>query len=194
MAVTVGMSLKDGISDHLKVYIHQQGVTVIGYIGEGASKQLSNFWQNPFEGDTVGQAGAGVSKGADLVQAGTGVTSKSQMNTALVWEGISPHEINLPIYLKAFKDAKTEVQDAIMHLEQMSSPELSDTVGMGSIPQVCLINVGRRQIYPNCQIREVSHELDAPRDRNGYMTRNTVQLSITMDRMTNRAQVPNLYK
>ncbi|GAB1077448.1 MULTISPECIES: hypothetical protein [Shewanella] len=194
MTVTVGMTLKDSVSDHLKVYINQGDITVIGYIGEGASKQLSNFWQNPFEGDTVGQAGGGVSKGADLVQAGTGTTSKSQMNTALVWEGIGPHEINLPVYFKAFRNAKTEVQDALMYLEQMASPELAETVGIGSIPKTCSINIGRRQIYPKCQIREVSYELDAPRDSKGYMTRNTAQLSITMDRMTNRTQVPNLYK
>jgi hypothetical protein len=82
--INVGMTRDDGISGFLKVSINQGGVTVIGYIGEGASKQLSNFWQNPFEGDTIGQAGGAGSKVADLAQVQTSVTSKTVMNTAIV--------------------------------------------------------------------------------------------------------------
>jgi hypothetical protein len=194
MGVTVGMTRQDGISDFLKVAIEQGDVTVIGYIGDGAAKQLSNFWQNPFEGDTVGQAGGGGSKVADLMQVGSDVTSKTVMNTAIVWEGIGPHELTLPVYFKAYSNAKSEVNDAIMYLEKFASPELSEgMVGAGVIPQSCKVNVGRRLLLPNCQIKDVSSELDAPRDKQGYMTRNTVQLSITMDKMTNRSQIQNLY-
>lgn len=189
------MTRDDGISGFLKVSINQGGVTVIGYIGEGASKQLSNFWQNPFEGDTIGQAGGAGSKVADLAQVQTSVTSKTVMNTAIVWEGISPHELVLPVYFKAYKNAKSEVNDAIMYLEKFSSPELSESLaGAGVIPQLCAINVGRRLMMPRCQIKDVSSELDAPKTSDGYMTRNTVQLSITMDRMTNRSQIQNLYQ
>lgn len=195
MAITVGMARDDGISQYLKVSIAQGGVTVIGYIGDGASKQLSNFWQNPFEGDTLGQAGGAGSKVADLTQVGTDMTSKTVMNTAIVWEGISPHELTLPIYFKAYSNAKTEVNDAIMYLEKFASPELNENlVGAGVIPQLCEVNIGRRLLLTRCQIKDVSSELDAPRDSNGYMTRNTVQLSITMDRMTNRSEIQNLYK
>jgi hypothetical protein len=193
--INVGMTRDDGISGFLKVSINQGGVTVIGYIGEGASKQLSNFWQNPFEGDTIGQAGGAGSKVADLAQVQTSVTSKTVMNTAIVWEGISPHELVLPVYFKAYKNAKSEVNDAIMYLEKFSSPELSESLaGAGVIPQLCAINVGRRLMMPRCQIKDVSSELDAPKTSDGYMTRNTVQLSITMDRMTNRSQIQNLYQ
>lgn len=192
---TVGMTRDDGMSQFLKIAISQGDATVIGYIGDGASKQLANFWQNPFEGDTVGQAGGGVSKVADLAQVGSNMTTKTVMNTAIVWEGISPHELTLPIYFKAYSNAKAEVNDAIMYLEKFASPELNENlVGTGVIPQLCKINIGRRLILPRCQIRDVSSELDAPRTRDGYMTRNTVQLSITMDRMTNRSEIQNLYK
>jgi hypothetical protein len=194
MAITVGMNRQDGISDFLKVFINQGGVTVIGYIGDGAAKQLSNFWQNPFEGDTVGQAGGGGSKVADLVQVASSTTSKTVMNTAIVWEGVSPIELTLPVYFKAYSNAKTEVNDAIMYLEKFASPELSEgMVGMGAIPLLCEVNVGRRLLLPNCQIKDVSSELDAPRNKQGYMTRNTVQLSITMDKMTNRSKIQTLY-
>lgn len=194
-AITLGMGRDDGMSDFLKVFISQGDVMVIGYIGEGASKQLSNFWENPFEGDTVGQAGGAGTKVADLAQTQLGGTSKTVMNTAIVWEGIGPHELSLPVYFKAYSNAKREVNDAIMYLEKFASPELSENiVGAGAIPQICAINVGRRLLLPRCQIKDVSSELDGPRDRNGYMTRNTVQLSITMDRMTNRSQIQNLYQ
>lgn len=192
---TVGMTRDDGMSHYLKVSIAQGGVTVIGYIGDGASKQLANFWQNPFEGDTVGQAGGAGSKVADVIQVSSEATSKTVMNTAIVWEGISPHELVLPIYFKAYSNAKTEVNDAIMYLEQFASPELSESLmGAGVIPQVCQVNIGRRLLLPRCQIKDISSELDAPRTRDGYMTRNTVQLSITMDKMTNRSEIQNLYK
>ncbi|MGL6124798.1 MAG: hypothetical protein ACRC1W_17795, partial [Shewanella sp.] len=164
---TYGMCRADGVSSYLKVFIKQGDVTVVGYIGDGASKQLSSMWQSPFEGDTVGQAGGGAyDKAADIAQVKTGATTKTMMNTAMVWEGISPHEITLPIYLKAFENAKEEVNDAIMHLEMMASPQLSeDWVGLGSIPQTCEVNIGRRLILPRCQIKDVSSELDAPKDR-----------------------------
>jgi hypothetical protein len=101
----------------------------------------------------------------------------------------------LPVYFKAYKNAKSEVNDAIMYLEKFSSPELSESLaGAGAIPQLCAINVGRRLMMPRCQIKDVSSELDAPKTSDGYMTRNTVQLSITMDRMTNRSQIQNLYQ
>lgn len=195
MAATVGMMRKDGVSDYLKIFIKQDDVTVIGYIGQGASKQLSSFWQNPFEGDTVGQAGGGAtSKIADVGQVTFGSTSKTVLNSALVWEGISPHEITVPVVFQAYQNAKTEVNDAIMYLEQFASPDLDNTIGFGAIPKVCSVNVGRRLILPDCQIKDVSYELDQPKTKDGYYTNNTVTLQISMNNMSNRSEIPNLYK
>ena len=189
-----GMPDTDGISGYLKVFIEQDGDLVVGYIGDGASKQLSNMWQNPFEGDTVGQAGGAANKLSDLFQVQTDNTTKSVMNTALVWEGVTPIELNLPVYFKAYGNAKNEVDDAIMFLEKFASPELNDVAGVGAIPKPCQVNIGQRVLLPNCRIRDISSELDVPRTNEGYMTRNTVQLSISMERMTNRSQIENLYK
>lgn len=207
MAQEFGMCRKDdGISDFFKVYIMQGDVCVVGYIGEGASKQLTNQWQSPLEEDTAGQMMGeirqGLSRVADLAQIHTGKTSKTVFNTAMVWNGIGPHELSLPLYFKAYHNAKKEVNDAIMWLEKMSSPELFDgdfagalmgSKGISTIPQTCIVNVGRRLILKDCLITDVSSELDVPKTKDGYMTRNTVQLQITMNRMTNRSKVDSLY-
>lgn len=206
--VTVGMCRNDdGISKHLKVYIQQGKVTVIGYLGDGASKTLSSQWQSPFENDTAGQANSRLEKVADVMQLESGKTSKTVMNTALIWDGTSPFELSLPLYFKAYKDAKREVDDAIMYLEQFASPELmqgnvkgeydallNGTLAIGAIPQPCMVNVGHKLILKSCVIENVSSELDAPKTKDGFMTRNTVQLQIRMNRMTNKSQIQSLYK
>lgn len=197
----------DGVSDHLKVFIQQDDVTVIGYIGDGASKSLSSQWGTPFENDTAGQASGRLEKVADIIQLTTGKTSKTVMNTAMIWDGINPFELSLPLYFKAYKNARLEVNDPIMFLEQFASPQLmegnvaneynaisSGTAAMGTIPRTCSVNIGRRIIFKNCVILDVSSELDTPKTKQGYMTRNLVQLQIRMDRMTNRSEIQSLYK
>ena len=205
-----GVANSDGISQYLKCWISQTDektkitTTVVGYIGEGASKELTSNWTSPFESDTAGKA-AGMDKVADLMQAGTGKTMVTQFNSRMVWEGTTPPSLSLPIYLHAKYDARNEVDRAIMCLEQFASPELDtgkvtgrslslDTVKLGRTPNIVTVNVGRRLVIPNMVITNVQSELDAPRTRDGYMTRNTVNLSITPIQMFNASEIPNLYK
>lgn len=192
----VGVSKSLGISQHLKVYITQvvDGVstTVVGFIGEGASKTLTSNWTPPFESDTLGNA-AGVEKAAGLMQAGTGATSVTTHNSIMVWEGTTPPTLSIPVYFQAYADAKKEVDDAIMALEAMASPQLSAIPLKGRTPQLVAIDVGRRFKIPNALITEVSSELDVPRTKDGHMARNTVTLSITPDRTVNASDIKGLY-
>lgn len=189
-----GVPENDGVSEYLKVMVQVGNDVVIGYIGEGSTKQLSTMWQSPFEGDTVGQAGGIGSKVMDVAQAHSGITSKGVMNTMIVWDGTSPMKLMLTINLKAYNNPQNEVDKAIMMLEAFSSPDLSNTVGLGGIPLTCAVNIGRKVILKDCHIEDVSSELDAPRDKDGYMTRNTVSLSITTSKMINKTEISNIYK
>ncbi len=194
----VGVSTKDGISGYLKVYITQGDTTVVGYIGEGASKTLSSNWTSPFESDTLGSAGGG-SKAAGIaqsLQSGEGegkLTTVSQHNSVMVWEGTSPPTLNLPVYFQAYADAKLEVEDAIRALERFASPELNAYMPLGRSPQLVVIDVGRRFKILNALLTEVTSELDAPRTSEGYMIRNAVNLSVTPDRMVNASELQSMY-
>jgi hypothetical protein len=193
-----GVSSKDGISGGLKVFITQGATTVVGYIGEGAAKTLSSQWTSPFESDTLGNAG-GASRIAGLAQSGQSgedsgkLTTVTQHNSVMVWEGTTPPTINMPVYFQAYADAKAEVHDAIKALETMASPELKEYLPGGRTPQLVVIDVGRRFKITNAVITEVTSELDAPRTKDGYMTRNTVMLSITPDRMINASEINSMY-
>ena len=186
-----GVSAQDGISGYLKCWISQGANIVTAYIGEGSSKSFTSNWTSPFESDAAGKA-AGLEKGAGLLQAGTGLTTIGQMNSLMVWEGTTPPPINLTLYLQAYADPKREVHDAIMLLESFASPELN-TVAGGQTPKTVAIDLGRRLKFPSMVVLEVVSELDQPRDSRGYMTRNTVQLTLSPPMMLNASEIPGIY-
>jgi len=193
----VGMTRDDGISQYLKVYIEKDIpghglVTVIGYIGEGAAMSLQSQWNPPFENDTVGNTSY-MQKAGDAIQAGTGLTAKAEWNSLLNWVGIEPPQITMPIVLKAFSDAKLEVEDPIKFLKMMASPELNEISPLGRIPQPCLIDIGRKIKLIDCVIQDIQEELDSPRSKLGWRTENTVQMQFQMKQMLNQSEISNIH-
>lgn len=194
----VGMTREDGFSSSLKVYIESEikgygTVTVVGYIGEGASMSLSSRWTPPFSNDSLGDTSY-LEKVGDVAQATTGVTSKSVFNSILNWEGIEPPAINLPIHFKAFRNPKAEVEDAIMFLQMMESPELNENTIAGRVPQAVDVKIGSRLQLLECVLLEVTDELDSPRTSDGYRTENTVQVQIQRKKILNQSEIPTIYK
>lgn len=194
----VGMTREDGFSSSLKVYIESEikgygTVTVVGYIGEGASMSLSSRWTPPFSNDSLGDTSY-LEKVGDVAQATTGVTSKSVFNSILNWEGVEPPAINLPIYFKAFRNPKAEVEDAIMFLQMMESPELNENTIAGRVPQAVDVKIGSRLQLLECVLLEVTDELDSPRTNDGYRTENTVQVQIQRKKILNQSEIPTIYK
>ncbi|MGL6448792.1 hypothetical protein CF123_17885 [Aeromonas veronii] len=188
-----GVGNNDGISSYLKVRIsNDAGDMVTAYIGEGSSKNLSSTWTSPFESDALGKS-QGLSKAGDAAQTATDMTSVTQFNSRMVWEGTTPPTLNLTLKFLAFSDPKTEVHDAIMLLEKMASPELNKMTPGGRRPSTVTVDVGRRFKVSNVVIVDVSSELDPPRDKRGYMTRNTVQISLMPNQMLNASEIPGLY-
>ena len=194
----VGMTREDGFSSGLKVYIESEikgygAVTVVGYIGEGASMSLTSRWTPPFANDSLGDTSY-FQKTGDVAQATTGITSKSIFNSILNWEGIEPPAINLPIHFKAFRNPKTEVEDAIMFLQMMESPELNEKLPTGRVPQAVDVKIGSRLQLLECVLLEVTDELDSPRTKDGYRTENTVQVQIQRKKILNQSEIPTIYK
>ncbi|WP_035604479.1 hypothetical protein [Edwardsiella tarda] len=190
----VGAFPSDGISGYLKCHITSPAhdMTVVGYIAEGSTGQLTNNWNSPFEGDSVGSM-AGVSTVANIGQSKTGYTSVSKLNSEMIWEGTQAPSFQISLYFQAIRDAKLEVQDPIMCLMQMASPMLNDVMPMGRIPSPCVLDIGRRFKVENLIIQDISYELDAPRTRDGYFTHNTVSLQCSAKQMLNANEVSNLF-
>ncbi|MGL5303825.1 MAG: hypothetical protein ACRC9M_09510 [Aeromonas sp.] len=187
-----GVSAQDGVSGYLKVTITKGDYVVTGSIGEGSAKTITSTWTTPFESDSVGKM-AGVATVANVGQALSGGTTVSAFNSTMVWEGTSPPSITLTILLLASTNPKVEVHDAIMFLERFASPELNDVAPGGRIPTPVVVDIGRRIKYANVLVMDVSSELDAPRSKQGYMLRNTVQLTLSPNQMINSSEIAGSY-
>lgn len=187
-----GAIMPDGISPFLKAYITSEDSMVVGYIGDGSSASLESLWTSPFENNSVGSI-AGVSTVANVSQATTTTTSKAKINSMMVWEGHKPPEFNLTLHFMARLDAKVEVNNAIMVLQQMSSPELKDFVPGGRRPKPVVLDIGRRIKIMDAVIQSVSYELDAPKTITGMFAHNTVNLRISGMSAQNKSDIPLMF-
>ncbi|EHK9599687.1 TPA: hypothetical protein ACGPTU_004281 [Escherichia coli] len=181
----------------MKAYIISSEDMVIGYIGEGSSAELTSLWQSPFEDKAMGSVLGAISEATSaltgVAQVISGRTTKSRLNSTLVWEGQQPPEFTLVLDFLAMSNAKTEVNDAITTLLKMASPELNDVALFGRIPEAVTINIGRNVMLTNVVIKSVSYQLDAPRTSEGYFTHNTVTLLCSGNTSINRSNISSVF-
>mgnify|MGYP001054250945 CR=1 FL=1 len=178
------------VSNHLKAWIKQASVVVVGVIGEGTTKELQSQWEQPFTDDSLGSM---FRKAGGAIQAFTGLTSQTTFNTRLVWMGNLPHSINLVLRFYALSDARREVEEPIRELEKMASPDLNTALPAGRIPQYVTLSIGRKVIYPECVITGVSVPLDKETTRDGYLVRADVALQIQTSQMLNKSEIDATY-
>jgi len=195
-----GVINDNSISEALKVSVQQQiegdVTTVIGYLGEGSSKDLQSNWDSPFEGDSAGQNASRVAGGVQTLTQGennAGLTSVSSFNSKQVWSGNAPMTFNVVMVFKASSDPKNEVNNAIMALERMASPELNENFVGGRTPQSITLNIGRTNLYTDIVIESVSSELDASKTDEGYFLSNTVTLTLTAKNVINRSRIQSTF-
>ncbi|HHN6986162.1 TPA: hypothetical protein ACRPDD_004114 [Escherichia coli] len=197
IAVICGAIMADGISPLMKAYIKSSEDMVVGYIGEGSSAELTSLWQSPFEDKAMGSVLGAISEATSaltgVAQVISGRTTKSRLNSTLVWEGQQPPEFTLVLDFLAMSNAKTEVNDAITTLLKMASPELNDVALFGRIPEAVTINIGRNVMLTNVVIKSVSYQLDAPRTSEGYFTHNTVTLQCSGNTSINRSNISSVF-
>ncbi len=168
-----------------KIWIIQNDVMVVGYLGEGTSKEIVSNWDAPFADSSL-ESRFRIAGG--LVQARTtGMTSLTQTNSRQVWVGNQPYTFNLVMKFRAFKDAALEVEKAIDALEIMMAPDLqagsvAGLTGLPSlnsrVPQPVTVNLGRRKVLSDCCIRSMSVPQDKERDSKGSLIRADVSLQV----------------
>lgn len=194
---------------------------VCGYIGDGANWGMQQNWESPFENNHLGSMAGmatnamqtGVAAGmADQIKStlglsddsvigsmvgkisdmGQGMTTISTMNSLMSWNGGRPPSISLPIHFLAREDAATEVQGALLALNQMISPELGAMAPGGRAPRKVIVNIGRTVALTDCVIQSMNMELDAPRGPDGCFMQNTVTLDISGSALLNGTDMPNV--
>lgn len=196
MPIYCGVSDSDGVSPFYKVFItqnikHAGQVTVAGYIGSEVRIELNQLWNSPFEGDTAGNAGS-IQKSAQIGQAFSDQTTKTLWNSKMVYDGTEAIEFSLQIELVAESDAKREVNDPIMYLMMMSSPNENETLPNLQRPQPVIMDLGRK-IKADVLIKNVGFDEHAPKTTEGYYVSNTVTLQCSMDGALDGARIPKIF-
>jgi len=198
-------NLDKSVSNHLKCWIQQGSTTVVGIIGEGASKSLQANWDSPFEGDSAESSSASkiVGLGQSLtIDAGGTMTTITVLNSKQVWNGNQPTTLNVPMMFYALHDPLSEVVEPIKALERMISPQLearnpigdTDNLVPGRTPGTVVVTIGRHTMYSSCIIEGVDFPLDMPVDSNGHWLSANVDVQIQTHAMINQSQVNGIYK
>ncbi|MBU2648428.1 hypothetical protein KKI24_27225 [bacterium] len=210
--------LDNSLSKHLKCYIKQGLVTVIGKLPEGYSKSLQHNWNSPFSDDSPGSV---FQKAGAVLQMTTGKTMKGFLNSFLTWEGTEPMQLSIPLFFEAEADPEREVRLAVMHLEAMSSPTFSkevknflkspsvkgaielagskfDEAAKGEIgnriPQKISINIGRNVILRNCVIESLEVEDPMIYSSEGLPLQQTCTLNVKTRSTLDTTDIMNSYQ
>lgn len=179
----------NSVSPHLKAWLVQDNICVCGVIGEGSSLTLANNYESPFEQDSAGSV---FEKVGGLLQTTTGLTSKTTLNSAQVWNGTQPLELTLNLELYSLSDPKSEVEDAIHHLKKFASPEIHEILPMGRIPQTTSVSIGRNFIYPEMLISSITEPFDELRDSNGHRIKAKISLVLETPRTINKNEMDTM--
>lgn len=192
----------DGISDFHKIWISQGNTCVIGYIGEGTTREIVSNWEMPFADTSLESKFQKMGAGFQMV---TGLSTQSKLNSQQIWSGNQPYTFNIVMKLRALCQAKGTdadpfdkyVEKAIEALEMFMAPNLMDVaeeIYNGTLPEGVLnnrvplpvdINIARKVILTNCIIRSLSSSYDKEKDKRGYLLRADVSLHIeTMEALT----------
>lgn len=131
--------------------------------------------------------------GNDLASLFFGDAGGAVINSAMVWQGQEPPQFTLPIDFIARSNAYLEVQSPIRVLQQMASPELKAVMPGGRIPARVTLDIGRRIKLVNVIIQEVTYELDAPRNIDGYFIRNRVSIQCCGQVSYNRSDFNSMF-
>lgn len=193
-----------GVSDHLKVWIMNENVCVVGALAEGTARQLQVNWDSAFEGANADSTRFATL--AAIAQETHNITSVTSLNSTQLFKGSPPHTFPVVINLYALRNAKTEVVDAIAALETMAAAnllertpfEISEREGeamkIGEPPSAVTLNIGAMAIYDECVIESVDTPLDGPKTSEGYLTRATVTLNIQSKSSINKKDIQSTFK
>lgn len=171
-----GANVNNLVSKFLKIWIvSEEGVCVVGMIGEGTTKELVSNWEAPFEDMALGSV---FQTAGGVIQVLTGKTTKNILNSRQVWAGNEPYTFSLVMKFAATSDPYHEVTRPILELEKMMAPDLGGVGSVGKVPRPVQICVGNRHIMNDCIIKSMSEPMDKERNEKGDLIRADVALQV----------------
>lgn len=153
-----------------------------GAIGRVVSNGISN---------AVGSAAGSGTLSAAL--SAYGYATAAQINSLMVWEGQQPPQFAIALDLIAHSNPYLEVQLAIKVLEQMCSPQLDALTPGGRPPNTVTFDIGRRIKLTDVIITDVSYDLSAPKNAEGYFLENRVSLTCCGSTMYNKDEFDSMF-
>lgn len=184
-----------GVHESLKIWFKGAEFTVCSLIGDGSTMSIDGRWESPFEQDTIGSY---FGRSGGLLQHEKGITSRTTLNSAQVWEGNSPVQLNLLLHFYTLQSARKEVEDPIKALYEMISPEVNENIPIGTstvlgqAPSYVTINASRKFIWDKMIITSVEAPMDTRRDSNGDRLNAIVNVTAKSSRMIDRRQIPKM--
>lgn len=181
------------VHDSRKVWIADDDIMIVGVYGPGTSLEVTSNTKMPFENLTAGR-GAGTEVISAGLQAMTGMTMSSTLNTIQTWEGNSPHEFTVELQLYALSDPEREVMKPLAALEYMIAPDVNESWGFGGeIMKDVQVSFGKRVIYNGLLIKSVSIPFDKETDSKGNYVRCTVNVTFSSIRMISKDRLRQGY-
>lgn len=179
------------LHDSRKVWIASDEVTIVGAYGPGTSLEITSNMKMPFEGLT---AGRGLDVASAGLQATTGMTMVSTLNSRQTWEGNSPHEFTVELKLYALSDTEQEVMKPLAALEYMIAPDVGEFWGFGGeITKTVQVSIGKRIIYNELCLKSISLPFDKETDSKGNFVRCTVNLTFSSIQMISKDMLKKGY-
>lgn len=189
------------------------GRGVAALLDENASRELSANWNAPFENETLGsfleRSGHTVANvaatGLTAYELTSGNTTRTTFNSLKMWEGTTPHSLNLTLNFVAFEDPVNEVHEALKRLEEWASPSLNEVMPVtvtnedgakanaGRMPPKLTLSIGRMAIFTDMVITNVSIPIGGPKTKDGYLLSAAVSVTIERTRTTNSTEIAGTF-
>ena len=187
--------LDESIDSALKAYISQGDICICYLVPDGFTITQSANWNSPLESANAG-AKVGDTLGG-VAQYYSGETLRTQLNSALVWDGNMPLSISFQGTLSAkyVVSIYDEVLRGVSETFQIMSTELKRLAGVSKIPQPVTLTIFDNIIFQNCQITENSTKLPMRVHEQAKLPiKAEVDLTLSSRTMLNSSQFAAIFK
>ena len=180
----------------LKCYLQQGDFEVVLGVKDGYTFTVGTNWESPFGGDTAGEK---VGRAAKLIQKQTGITSVTQLNSALTWTGNEPLRISFTGVLIANTKASIykDVQQSFAAILAMASPNVHafNPLAIGKRPGKARMMFLNNLFLPEVILNEVPIETGArTHHESGLPLSAEIQLEVSTETMLNFQDFANIFK
>jgi hypothetical protein len=183
------------VDNALKAFVSQGDICIVYLVKDGYTLTQSSNWNSPMDSATAGNQAGGTFSG--MGQVASGITSVSQLNSAIVWGGNAPLNVSFQGELSAKYKVSVydEVLKGVSETFQIMSTELNKIAGFSSIPLPVTLTIFDNIIFQQCQISENSTKIPMiVHDQAKLPLKAEVDLTFSTKMMLNSSEFATLFK